>query len=118
MARKLSMVFVALITALVLVGFVQVSLASAATKDSPYNVPVSGRAATHFVPYTSDEQKGHTDFVVNDGSYNVPVSSRGPINVPLLTRDEEHTAAYGGMTNETSRGFVPDASFNRPISHR
>ena len=115
-ARKLSIVFAALIAVLVLISFVPA--ASAATRDGSYNMPGSNRGATLVIPYTTDEQKAPSDFVVKDGSFNVPGSSRGPLTADLITRTEEHTVAYGGMTDETSQGVVWDASFNRPVSYR
>jgi len=117
-ARKLSMVSIAPITAFVLVSFIQVPTASAATRDSSYNMPGSNRGAALVVPYATDGHTGYADFVANDGSFNVPGSSRGPLVADSFIRTEEHTAAYGGMTGETSQGFGRDASFNRPGSYR
>ena len=122
-ARKLSMVFVALIAALVLVSFVQVSPASAAARDGSYNVPLSSRGPINTSLLMRNEEQtsayggGNADFVVRDGSFNVPLSSRGPIDTSLLTRNEEHTVAYGAMT-ETPQGFARDTSSDRPVSHR
>jgi len=112
-AKKLSMIFAAVIAVLVLVSFVQG--ASAAARDGSYNMPVSNRGATLVTPYTTDEQRAHADFVVRDGSFNVPGSSRGSLTADLITRTEEHTAAYGGMTDETTKW---DPAFNRPVPSR